>query len=190
MQIACTVRNEIIPEFDRAGRPYTLTLTHYHAADTGQRIRTRCRAIKSMDTKESGHLPVEPPAAQVLRRAPIGNEADINVFLDADQIPAIRESFGYSRETERTTTVLAVGPDGVSLQRLTPAQFDARYTACALPRRVAAHALRSIGRAQGITPEARRYVLFHLNAPTWQILLSGYELSVRAFIRRLYRNFA
>jgi hypothetical protein len=52
MQIVCTLQHETISDVDRAGRPYTLALTHYHEAETGQLIRTRGRVINTMSTEQ------------------------------------------------------------------------------------------------------------------------------------------
>jgi hypothetical protein len=52
MQIVCTLQHETISDIDRAGRPYTLALTHYHEAETGQLIRTRGRVINTMSTEQ------------------------------------------------------------------------------------------------------------------------------------------
>lgn len=40
---------EFIKDIDRLGRPYTLALTHYFAADTGEHMRTFGRVINSMN---------------------------------------------------------------------------------------------------------------------------------------------
>jgi hypothetical protein len=52
MQIVCTLQHETISDVDRAGRPYTLALTHYREAATGQLIRTRGRVINTMNAEQ------------------------------------------------------------------------------------------------------------------------------------------
>ncbi|VVD30982.1 hypothetical protein [Paraburkholderia dioscoreae] len=188
MKIACTLQHETISDKDRAGRPYTLALTHYREAETGQLIRTRGRVINAM----SAPNPTPSATAEEDRPQPATSQANFSetgVYLDSQQNPAFRLSFGWSQYAAKTTEVLAVGESGVCVIALTPAQFDAEFTASSVPERIAAHALNSLARERGITREARHALLFHRNAPAWRLRLSVYELAARAFVHRLYTNF-
>jgi hypothetical protein len=111
-----------------------------------------------------------------------------NVYLDARQNPAIRLSFGYNHLTRRTTQVLTVRGGRVVIEWMTPEAFAAAYEESDIPPLVAARALDSIGRAGGIDPEARRYLLFALNAPAWRLALNAYGFVFREKCTRVVRQ--
>ena len=111
----------------------------------------------------------------------------MHAYLDATENPAIRLAFGYSATSDRTTQVLAVRAGRVVLHRMTPAQFDAEYAESSVPHSVALRALESLARSQGCELQARRTLLWLLNAPHWRLMVVDGLIRIRAFItgRRL-----
>jgi hypothetical protein len=83
MQIACTLEHETIEDIDRAGRPYTLALTHYLAADTGERLRTLGRVINRMSVKSESRMCATESEAYG-HDAPTSNHSASGVDFDTD----------------------------------------------------------------------------------------------------------
>ena len=182
MQIPCTITREHYADTDRAGRSYTLEFVHYAHAETGNRVRTKAHIISTV-----APVNCEPDARETQLRGtdPARVTTRSTVYLDANENPAIRLSFGYSHQTRSTTQVLTVKDGRVVTQWMTPEQFDADYAESDVPPLVAAHALLSIGRAGGIDPTAHRYLLFALNAPAWRLAFNAYGCVARNWIKRM-----
>ncbi|ABX19852.1 hypothetical protein L0Y81_30000 (plasmid) [Burkholderia multivorans] len=181
MQIPCTITREHYADIDRAGRSYTLEFVHYAHAETGNRVRTKAHIIP---TVEPFNREPDAPECQLTGTDPARPTTRSSVYLDANENPAIRLSFGYSHQTRATTQVLAVERGRVVTQWMTQEQFDAEYAESDVPPLVAAHALMNIGRTGGIDPTAHRYLLFALNAPAWRLALNAYGAVARNWIRR------
>jgi hypothetical protein len=186
MQIPCTITREHFPDTDRAGRPYTLEFVHYAHAVTGDPVRTKAHILRN--TPAPAEVRTFPRASSRQEPQKARDPARSTVYLDAEQNPAIRVSFGYSHQTRRATQVLGVRGGRVVMEWMTPEQFEANFVESDVPPLVAARALESIGRVGGIDPNALRYLLFALNAPAWRIALNAYGFIVRKKIARIAQD--
>jgi hypothetical protein len=105
-------------------------------------------------------------------------------YLDSNGYPAIRLAFGYSLETDETTSVLAVRAGRVVAHRMTSAQFEAEYVETNVPFSVAIRALESIARTLGRDLAAHQIILFYLNAPAWKLRLVDYQLRLSSLLTK------
>lgn len=186
MQIPCTITREHFSDIDRAGRPYILEFVHYAHAVTGDPVRTKAHILNNAPAPAEMRTPPRALCSQETKSA--RDSSRNTVYLDADQNPAIRVSFGYSHQTPYTTQVLGVHGGRVVMEWMTPGQFEANFVESDMPPLVAARALESIGRVGGIAPDALRYLLFALSAPAWRIVLNAYGFIVRAKIARIVQD--
>ncbi|MDF0506870.1 hypothetical protein POK33_39650 [Burkholderia cenocepacia] len=171
---------------DRAGRPYTVEFVHYADAATGSHVRTKANIIRVATTPRQ----LERSGKGLDRRPiPTGRLRDCGpVYLDDSENPAIRISVGYHAGMVRSFHVLAVRDGRVVTERIDAQQFAARFRECGVPPLIAARALESIGRSGGIEYEARRYLLYALAAPAWQIALHTCETILRGQLARLAQH--
>ena len=90
------------------------------------------------------------------------------MYIDSNEDPAYRFSFGWSLVYGSTSLVMGVRNGRVELFRIPTSSFEAEYAATSAPAMVAVRALESMGRSLGMSLNARALVVDLLQPLSWR----------------------